>query len=110
MVKFWIYENHICELQSEEWNEGWLSQLYMQLLQLQKESLKKFRLVQDSGFFIATAKVAYTCVTVMFILHLILHSAVHIYDFHIFKTVISLLKNDTTYNRSRVNSKFCNLI
>ena len=40
---------------------------------------------------------------------LILHSAVHIYDFHIFKMVISLLKNDITYNRSRVNSKFCNL-
>ena len=40
MMKFWIYENHICELQSEEFNKGWSSQLYMQLLQLQKESLK----------------------------------------------------------------------
>ena len=30
MMKFWIYENHICELQSEELNEGWSSQLYTQ--------------------------------------------------------------------------------
>ena len=37
-----------------------------------------------SGFLFATAKVAY--ITAMIILHLILHSAVHIYDFHIFKT------------------------
>ena len=41
MMKFWIYENHICELQSEELNKGWSSQLYTQLLQLRKESLKK---------------------------------------------------------------------
>ena len=34
-----------------------------------------------SGFLCATAKVAY--ITAMIILHLILHSAVHIYDFHI---------------------------
>ena len=37
-----------------------------------------------SGFLFATAKVAY--ITAMIILHLILHSAVHIYDFHIFIT------------------------
>ena len=36
-----------------------------------------------SGFLFATSKVAY--ITVMSILHLILHSAVHIYDVHIFK-------------------------
>ena len=35
-----------------------------------------------SGFLFATAKVA--CRTAMIILHLILHPAVHIYDFHIF--------------------------
>ena len=40
MMTFWIYQNHVCELRSEELNEGWLSQLYTQLLQLQKESLK----------------------------------------------------------------------
>ena len=32
MIKsVWIYENHMCELQSEELNEGWSSQLYTQL-------------------------------------------------------------------------------
>ena len=25
MMKLWIYENHICELRSEELNEGWSS-------------------------------------------------------------------------------------
>ena len=40
-----------------------------------------------SGFLFATAKVAY--ITAMIILHLILHSAVHIYDFHIFITSIN---------------------
>ena len=43
MMKFWIYENHICELRSEELNEGWSSQLYTQRLQLRKESLKKIQ-------------------------------------------------------------------
>ena len=43
MMKLWIYENHICELRSEELNEGWSSQLYTQLLQLRKESLKKIQ-------------------------------------------------------------------
>ena len=42
-MKLWIYENHICELRSEELNEGWSSQLYTQLLQLRKESLKKIQ-------------------------------------------------------------------
>ena len=41
IVKFWIYENHVCELLSEELNEGWSLQLYMQLLQLQKEKPEK---------------------------------------------------------------------
>ena len=40
MMKLWIYENHICELQSELFERRSL-QLYMQLMQLQKESLKK---------------------------------------------------------------------
>ena len=40
MMKLWIYENHICELRSEELFEGRSSQLYMQLMQLRKESLK----------------------------------------------------------------------
>ena len=94
-------------------NEGWSSQLYTQLLQLQKESLKKIQactgfkpstsayqcsalpikltslfVLQRSRVWIlykpGTAKVAY--ITAMIILCLILHSAVHIYDFHIFKT------------------------
>ena len=39
-----------------------------------------------SGFLCATAKVAY--ITAMIILHLILHSAVHIYDFHTFITSV----------------------
>ena len=39
IVKFWIYENHMCELRSEELNEGLSSQLYTQLLQLRKETL-----------------------------------------------------------------------
>ena len=37
-MMLWIYENHICELRSEELNEGWSSQLYTQLLQLRRES------------------------------------------------------------------------
>ena len=41
MMKLWIYENHIYELRSEELNQVWSSQLYKQLLQLRKESLKK---------------------------------------------------------------------
>ena len=41
MMKLWIYENHIYELRSEELNKVWSSQLYKQLLQLRKVSLKK---------------------------------------------------------------------
>ena len=37
-MKLWMYENHICELQSEELRS---SQLYTQPLQLRKESLKE---------------------------------------------------------------------
>ena len=36
-LKLWIYENHVCELRSE----GRSPQLYTQVLQLRKESLKK---------------------------------------------------------------------
>ena len=43
MMKLWTYENHICELRSEELFEGRLSQLSTQLMQLQKESLKKIQ-------------------------------------------------------------------
>ena len=45
MIMVWLYENHthVCELQSEELNEGWSLQLYGQLLQLQKERLKKIQ-------------------------------------------------------------------
>ena len=51
MMKFWIYENHTCELRSEELNEGWSSHF--------KTALSSFH---------ATAKVAY--ITAMIILHL----------------------------------------
>ena len=37
-----VYENHICELRSEELFEGRSSQLNTQLMQLRKEGLKKF--------------------------------------------------------------------
>ena len=37
------YENHICELRSEELFEERSSQLYTQLMQLGKESLKKIQ-------------------------------------------------------------------
>ena len=59
MMKFWIYENHICELQSEELNEGRSSQLYTQT----------YKPEFFQAFFLATAKVAY--ITAMIILHLI---------------------------------------
>ena len=42
-----------------------------------------------SGFLFATAKVEY--ITAMIIPHLILHSTVHIYDFHIFNTSIMVI-------------------
>ena len=60
---------------------------YMQLLQLRKEchiSRIPYKPEFFSGFLFATAKVAY--ITPMIILHLILHSAVHIYGFRIFVT------------------------
>ena len=39
--KIWKSYNYICELQSEELNEGWSSQLHTQLLQMRKESQEK---------------------------------------------------------------------
>ena len=48
-----------------------------------------------SGFLFATAKVAY--ITAMIILHLILHSAVQIYDFHIFKTSLCFLLYNSSF-------------
>ena len=47
-------------------------------LQLRKKGLEK----KKSGFLFATAKVAY--ITAMIFLQIILHSVVHMYDFHIF--------------------------
>ena len=41
IIKLWIYENRIRELQGEELYKSRSLQLKMQLLQLQKESLKK---------------------------------------------------------------------
>ena len=46
-LKLWIYENHVCELRSE----GRSSQLYTQVLQLRKESLKKKNLNLFQAFF-----------------------------------------------------------
>ena len=43
LIKLLIYKNHICELRSEELFKERSSQLYTQLMQLPKESLKKFR-------------------------------------------------------------------
>ena len=48
-----VYENHICELRSEELNEEWSSQLYTQLLQLRKESLKTIQ--SCTGFELLTS-------------------------------------------------------
>ena len=43
ILKLWIYENPICDLRSEELFEGTSSQLYTQLMQLRKESMKKIQ-------------------------------------------------------------------
>ena len=43
MMKLFLNENHICELWSEAFYERRSLQLYTQLLQLQKESLKKIQ-------------------------------------------------------------------
>ena len=37
MMELWIYENHICELRSEEVFEERPSQLYTQIMQFRKE-------------------------------------------------------------------------
>ena len=65
-LKLSIYENHVCELRSE----GRSSQLYTQVLQLRKESLKK-KPESFSGFLFPTAKVA--CITAMIFLHVVLN-------------------------------------
>ena len=57
-------------------NEDHRSHIYTQLLQLRKESLKNFSLVRDSTLDLCEP----------LFMHIILHSAVHIYDFHIFIT------------------------
>ena len=69
----------VCELWSEDLNEGWSLQLYTQLFQLQKKAWIPYKPEFFSDFLFATAKVVY--ITAMIILHLILHLAVHIYDF-----------------------------
>ena len=63
-----------------------------------RASLKPF-----SSFLSATAKVAY--ITAMIILHLILHSAVHIYAFHIFTTLVFFIwcKSKWSTNKFVVN-------
>ena len=66
-LKFWIYENHVCELRSE----GRSSQLYTQVLQSRKESLKKKNLNLFSGFLFPTGTVAY--IIEMFFLHVVLN-------------------------------------
>ena len=66
-LKLWIYENHVCELRSE----GRSSQLYTQVLQLRKESLKKKNLNLFSGFLFPTGTVAY--IIEMFFLHVVLN-------------------------------------
>ena len=109
---WWSFEyikNHICELLSEELNEGWSSPLYTRLLQLQKESLKKIQACMGFRLFFATGKVAY--ITVMIILHLNLHSTLHIHCiwFSYVQNGNIIVKNDITYNRSKVNTNFCNL-
>ena len=66
--------------------------LYNQLLLLRKERPKKksrYKPEFFSGFLFVTAKVEY--ITAMIIPHLIFYSAVHIYDFHIFKTSIKII-------------------
>ena len=67
---------------TDDYFEGRPSQLYTQLLQLQKGKKKAF-------FLFATAKVAY--ITAMIFLKIILHSAVHIYDFHIFTISVLMM-------------------
>ena len=61
-LKFWIYENHICELWSEELNEGWSSQLYTQLLKLRKENLKK-KIQACTGFEPLASEISVHCST-----------------------------------------------
>ena len=74
-----------------------------------KKAWKKFRLVWDSGFFLQLEKLC--SITAMIILHLNLHSTVHIHYiwFSYVQNGNIIVKNDITYNRSKVNSKFCNL-
>ena len=54
-----------------------------------------------SGFLFATSKVAY--ITAMIIFRIILHSAVHINDFHIF--IIS-----STYSHGFITNQFSDLL
>ena len=55
---------------------------WTQLLTVAKRKPENFFQIFFSGFLFATAKVA--SITAMIIFHLILHPAVHIYDFHAF--------------------------
>ena len=56
-LKLWIYENHVCELRSE----GRSSQLYTQVLQLRKESLKKKTWIFFRLSFPSCKSCAYNC-------------------------------------------------
>ena len=64
VVDIW---NHVCELLCE----GRSLQLYTQVLQLRKESLKTKKPESFSGFLFPTAKVAY--ITAMIFLHVVLN-------------------------------------
>ena len=59
---------------------------FARFLSVSQRTMVRILYKSESGFLSATAKVVY--ITAMIILHLILHSAVHIYDFHIFKTYV----------------------
>ena len=68
--------------------------------------IKKINLKQASGFLSATAKNAY--VTAMISPHVILHSAVHIYDFQILITLYTLCRN--LFTREITRKVACDLL
>ena len=90
MMKFWIYKNHICELRSEELNEGWSLQLYTQL----------FVQAFFSQLRIKVAYKSYNCDD-----HPSFNSSLRSSHFHIFKTSSSpfhgFITNQFNENPSR---------
>ena len=76
----------------------------------EKKAWKKFRLVRDSNpwplrYRCSALPIKVASITAMTILHLIRHSAVHIYDFHIFKT--SLKKHSCTLLVVLIVNNYC---